>query len=263
MALKKLNRILYYLADTKEELNGIPTKINGATCFVEENKCEYKLIDGEWIEQSTSNASAGESVDLSNYAEKTYVDTKIANIKIPQVDKFISKDVVDACYRPIKFDILNLPEEAVVTYKDREIRVLCPVGTVFKKQNVGETGNPNMYYMTFRTYLPEGTKTFKEGDRGVIVDEILDDNTAGVGTDKFGRKYKDHWFALASLTNEAKNTWSYFGANSFTDSKPNAYIGWSYVIECYDENGKLIDADSIRVNLSNENCHLNIAPYYG
>ena len=58
--------------------------------------------------------------------------------------------------------------------RDREIIIVCPENAEFKQQEVGENGNPNMYYMTFTTYLPEGTVTFKEGDTGVLKDEVLD-----------------------------------------------------------------------------------------
>lgn len=105
-----------------------------------------------------------------------------------------------------------------------------------------------MYYMQFRAYAPEGAVSFKEGDRGVIIDEMytFDDDFAGV--DQYGRKYSVCWLALASFSND---TWTYYGKDSRTDK----YIGWTYVVEWYDANGVVIGSDSIRINLSNENCH--------
>ena len=44
----------------------------------------------------------------------------------------------------------------------KEIRVMCPVGTVFTQQS--GAGDPNMHYMGFYAYAPEGA-VFKEDDR--------------------------------------------------------------------------------------------------
>ena len=155
-----------------------------------------------------------------------------------------------------KYRISNVPEGTVVDYREDEIRIMCPEDAVFTQQEVGEGGNANMYYMTFTTYAPEGAVTFKEGDKGVLVDEVLDfENTAGTGVDKFGRKYKQHWFALANLNGE---TWNYFGKTSTVDK----YIGWTYIVEWYDENGNVIGADCIRINLANKGCFNTLEPSY-
>ena len=115
-----------------------------------------------------------------------------------------------------------------------------------------------MYYMGFKAYAPAGAVSFKEGDRGVIVDEMFTFDSDFAGTDIYGRNYSICWLALASYNAET-NVWTYYGANSSTEK----YIGWTYVVEWYDANNKVIGADKIRINLSNENCHFNLAPYYG
>ena len=107
-----------------------------------------------------------------------------------------------------------------------------------------------MYYMSFKAYAPEGAKYFKEGDRGVIVDELHTFKEDFSGTDEFGRNYSICWLALASF-NESTGEWTYFGKNS-TDEK---YIGWTYIVEWYDEDNFLIDTDMLRINLSNKDCH--------
>jgi hypothetical protein len=158
----------------------------------------------------------------------------------------------------VKYNISATPEGTLVNYGENEIRIMCPANAKFVKQQVGNGGNANMYYMTFTTYAPDGAVTFKEGDRGTIIDEVLDfENTAGAGVDKYGRKYKNHWFALA-MYDESSDTWTYFGKNSSV----NKYIGWNYVVEWYDANGVKFAADSIRINLSNEDCHNVSVPYY-
>jgi hypothetical protein len=111
--------------------------------------------------------------------------------------------------------------------------------------------------MSFKAYAPEGAVSFKEGDRGVIIDELhtFDEDFSGV--DEYGRKYSICWLALANYNSDT-DEWNYFGKTS-TFKK---YIGWNYIVEWYDANGMLIDSDIIKINLSNENCHYNNEPYY-
>lgn len=173
-------------------------------------------------------------------------------------ETYATIDRVENTAVQVKYNISATPEGTLVNYGEKEIRIMCPADAKFVKQQVGNGGNANMYYMTFTTYAPDGAVTFKEGDRGVIVDEVLDfENTAGTGVDKYGRKYKNHWFALA-MYDESSDTWTYFGKNSSVSK----YIGWDYVVEYYNANGVKFAADSIRINLSNEDCHNVSVPYY-
>ena len=156
-----------------------------------------------------------------------------------------------------KYEITSIPEGTLVDYREKEIRIMCPKDTKWVKQNVGATGNANMYYMGFKAYAPEGAVGFKEGDRGVIVDEYFDFSGDFAGTDEFGRNYSICWLALASY-DQSSDTWTYFGKNSSVDK----YIGWTYVVEWYNANGVVIASDCVRINLSNEDCHSSIEPYY-
>jgi len=167
------------------------------------------------------------------------------------------KNEIEILYENKRYEITETPQGTLVDYNDKEIRVMCPKDTVWTKQNVGSTGNPNMHYMGFKAYAPKGAVGFKEGDQGVIIDEMFDFSGDFAGTDKYGRNYSIVWLALASY-DSTSDTWSYFGKNSST----NKYIGWTYVVEWYDENGIVISSDSIRINLSNEDCHQAIEPYY-
>ena len=166
-------------------------------------------------------------------------------------------EMVDEIAEKIKYEIVSKPVGTLVNYSEKEIRVMCPVDTKWVKQSVGSTGNANMYYMGFRAYAPEGAVSFKEGDQGVIKDEMFTFDNEFAGTDEFGRNYSICWLALASY-DEASDTWTYFGKNS-TASK---YIGWTYVVEWYDVNGIVIASDCIRINLSNEGCHSSVEPFY-
>ena len=157
----------------------------------------------------------------------------------------------------IKFEIGNLPDGTLVKQNDFEIRIMCPTDAIFTKQTPGATGNANLYYMSFKAYAPKNAVFFKEGDRGVIIDTMytFDDDFAGI--DEYGRKYSICWLALASY-NETTEEWTYFGKNSSS----KRYIGWEYVVEWYDIEGKIINSDGIKINLSNESCHNNNEPYF-
>ena len=161
-------------------------------------------------------------------------------------------------YEARKYDISGTPVGTLVDYRDHEIRIMCPVDTKFVHQTVGSNGNPNMYYMTFKAYAPDGAVSFKEGDRGIIVDEMFTFDGPASGVDAFGRKYSVCWLALATYDPNT-DTWTYFGKNSTTSK----YIGWDYVVEWYDARGVKIGFDSVRINLSNESCHFAIQPFYG
>ena len=154
-----------------------------------------------------------------------------------------------------KYDFTALPEGTLIdNSRGKEYRIMCPADATYTKQQVGEGGNPNMYYMTFNAYAPEGAVACREGDKGEIIDEVIELKH----TDKYGRKYKPHWFALA-MYDEATDTWTYFGKNSNIAK----YIGWTYIVEWLDKDGKVINMDKIRINLSNEECHLALEPYFG
>ena len=189
------------------------------------------------------NAKIGESAANTVSAANAYTDGK--------VEAAINEHMVK------KFEITSVPEGTLVDYRDKEIRVMCPADTKWVKQSVGSTGNANMYYMAFKAYAPKGAVGFKEGDRGVIVDEMFDFNSDFAGTDEYGRNFSICWLALASY-NEASDTWTYYGKNSSEEK----FIGWDYVVEWYNAGGVIIASDCVRINLSNESCHSSTKPYY-
>ena len=234
------------LIDTYTAGNGVEIVDNNISVKIASESNGLVAVDGALsIALATKNSAGALSA-----IDKAFIDA------IPTTYATIER-VKDTAVQ-VKYDISATPEGTLVNYGEKEIRVMCPANAKFVKQNVGNGGNANMYYMTFTSYAPDGAVTFKEGDRGVFVDEILNfETTAGTGVDKYGRKYKNHWFALASY-DASTDKWTYFGKNSTTDK----YIGWDYIVEWYDENGVAISSDSIRINLSNEDCHSVIKPYY-
>ena len=163
-------------------------------------------------------------------------------------------DAIPSVYVARKYDISGTPDGTLVNYGEKEIRVMVPTDAEFAKQSVGTGGDANTYYMTFKTYAPQGAVGYKEhlGNQSDV--EILTD----LKTDEYGRGYQPTWLGVARF-DEASSTWSYYGANS-TEGK---YIGWDYRIDWFDENEAMIASDSVRINLSNEGCHSLIRPYYG
>jgi hypothetical protein len=207
---------------------------------------EYMVINGQ-IEKVGSW-----EVDLSNYVTEDSFNS-LKNL----VEGKISTSKAQAYFERVKYEIFSKPKGTLVSHRDGEIRVLCPEDTEWTKQNVGPTGNANMYYMGFRAYAPEGAVSFKEGDKGVVEDKMFTFDGEFAGTDEFGRNYSIVWLALASY-NEISGQWTYYGASS-TAKK---FIGWTYIVEWYDENGIQIDSDMVRINLANESCYNLIEPYY-
>lgn len=171
---------------------------------------------------------------------KAYVDGKVK----AAVNEHLAK----------MYEVADVPVGTLIDYSESEIRVMCPVNAVFTKQNVGEGGDANSNYMTFKTYAPcEEAVGYIEHLNGQSDSEIL----ATFSTDEYGRRYQPTWLALAKY-DEATGVWNYYGKNSSVEK----FIGWNYQIDWYNADGVMIASDSIRINLSNENCHSSIEPYY-
>ena len=166
---------------------------------------------------------------------------------------YLSEDKANAVFEQKKYEITGVPVGTLVDYREKEIRVMAPANAAWTKQSVGAGGNANYYYMTLNTYAPAKAVGYVEHIGGESDAEILTD----IKTDSYGRKYQPTWLSMASY-DEATATWTYFGAKSTVDK----YVGWDYQIDWYDADGVMIASDKIRINLSNEACHNEIAPSY-
>lgn len=160
-------------------------------------------------------------------------------------------------FEHVKYEVAHKPDSVLVDYREKEIRIMCPVGTKFEVQNSGAGADANAYYIGFKAYAPDGAVSFKEDLAEIIADNTMykfeDNEFAGV--DAYGRKYSIIWLPVARF---ADGVWTYHGANSSTKK----YVGWHYSVEWYDAAGNMIDSDCIRINLTNESCHNNIKPFY-
>ena len=262
--------ILFLDGDTDKPKIGWVDK-NGKAIILTDEKADLSKVEAELVEVNAEVDALDSSVKTLEVEVATKANVEVVNavsVKVDGLDSEIedlgttvakkADDAeVNATYEKVKYEVTNTPVGTLVDYRDKEIRVMCPANATWVKQSVGSNGNANMYYMTFKAYAPKGAVGFKEGDRGVIIDEYFDFNSSASGVDSYGRSYSVLWLALASY-NEATDTWTYFGKNSSTEK----YIGWDYIVEWYDADGIVIASDKIRINLSNEDCHFAIEPSY-
>lgn len=207
-----------------------------------------------WIDKDGKKVICqSEDVDLSG------IEAEIANIETAMAEKANAKEVDAKIAAAMgehltkKYEILDVPTGTLVDYGENEIRIMAPENSEWTLQNVGKGGDANTYYCTFKTYCPDDAVGYIEHLGNQVDKEILTD----LKTDEYGRKYQLTWLGLAKY-DETADSWTYYGANS----NENKYIGWDYQIDFFDANSVMIATDSIRINLSNENCHSAIKPYY-
>lgn len=157
----------------------------------------------------------------------------------------------------IKYEVFDKPINTQIKINDFEIRIMCPADTNWKDQQSGNSADPYSYYIGFKAYAPKGAESFKEDLAEIIADDTMyyfvDNDYAGI--DNYGRKYSIIWLPVARKEN---GEWVYHGAKS-TKRK---YIGWDYSVIWYNAEGQIISTDGIRINLSNEECHNMIEPYF-
>lgn len=221
-------------------------------------------VAGKGIEIVDGTVSV--KINESN-ANGLFVDENGVGMNLATVEKAGAMSAVDkmvlaslpSVYEKIEYKIVHAPEGTIVDYRDKEIRIMCPADTEWHLQNVGKEGNDNLFYVALYAYAPnDNIVGFKEDLAETITDETMYDfNSDFSGIDEFGRKYSVVWLPVASY-DENTDSWTYYGSMS-GNSK---YIGWHYSVDWYDASGVKVDADMIRINLSNEDCHNNIQPYY-
>lgn len=243
--------ILFLDGDTDSPKVGWVDK-NGKAVILKDEKADLTELEAEVAKKADAEEVAAEiakKADTSalsdvEAAAKAYTDGKVESA----VEAAMSEHLVK------RYVIEDVPAGTLVDYFDKEIRIMCPADAEFAKQSVGAGGNPNNYYMTFKTYAPSDDVVGYIEHLGDQADpEILTD----LKTDKYGRKYQPTWLSLAGY-DESTDTWTYHGKNSSTEK----YVGWDYQIDWYNADRVMVKSDSVRINLSNEDCHNTIEPYY-
>ena len=245
--------ILFLDENTDKPKIGWVTKDGKAVILTDEKadlsevEADVEALEAEMVNKANAEEVKAEIAKVATdtvATAKAYTDGKVESA----VEAAMSEHLVK------RYEVANVPAGTLVDYFDKEIRVMCPADAVWSKQNVGVGGDANSYYMTFKTYAPSDNAVGYIEHLGDQVDaEILTD----LKTDEYGRRYQPTWLALAKH-DESTDTWTYHGGKSTKDK----YIGWNYQIDWYDADGVMVKSDSIRINLSNEDCHSEIEPYY-
>lgn len=189
---------------------------------------------------------------LYQWNPETFQYEQLNDVEISNIDNR-NKEL----FQEKRYEVENIPNGAIVDYKESEIRILCPETTRWEFQDIGDVPNNNMYYINFKVYAPDNAVYFKKGIHGIIIDEKFDFNAPLSGIDELGRKYNICQLALAEY-NTNTSAWNYFGQNSTTSN----YIGWDYVVEWLNEYEQVIRFDHIRINLANKHCFYTGVPYY-
>ena len=170
-------------------------------------------------------------------------------------------DSVPALYESQKYEFVGLLDGARVDVNGKELRVMFDKNTKWVKP-VGEAGNRdnNKYYFGIRFFAPSDTVTgFKESDKEKITDEPLDGFDGDfAGTDQYGRKYSVVWFPAAEYHADGDN-WTYLGDQSVA----GYCVGWYHTIEWYNAEERCVGSETVRINLTNEECHNSLKSWLG
>lgn len=216
------------------------------------------------IESELATKANAEEVDakIATKADSAEVDVKIGKAvtdTVATANSYTDEQIAAAVSEHLvkKYEVSHKPEGTLVNYRDKEIRVMCKADTQWQLQNSGEGADVNAYYIGFKAYAPDNAVSFKEDLQKTIIDTKMYyfEGNDFAGVDENGRKYSIVWLPVARYDGSA---WTYYGASS----SEGKYIGWYYSVEWYDADGVMIASDCIRINLSNENCHSSIEPYY-
>lgn len=246
------------------------------------NAFDILFLDGDtdpkigWLDSEGNTVIVPNKTDLSGVeADISTLETELANkVNAEEVDTKINTAVTDSVasanaytdkkieaavdeHLTKKYEVADVPEGTLVDYRDKEIRVLCPTDTDWQLQSSGEGADANSYYIGFRAYAPDEAVSFKEDLAETIADDTMYyfEGNDFAGVDENGRKYSIVWLPVAQYDG---STWTYYGAMSSIEK----YIGWYYNVQWYNADGVMIASDCIRINLSNEDCHSSIEPYY-
>jgi len=236
--------ILFLDGDTEPKVGWIDK--NGVFRLVE-NEADFSELEA--VIATKADASDVEALE-AEVATKTNAEEVDSKIKAALGEIECAPET----YEKVKYEITDVPVGTLIDYRENEIRIMCPHDAEYHLQGVGTGGDPNTYYVTFKTYVyDDNVVGYKEHLGNAVDPEILTD----LKTDEYGRRYQPTWLGVAKY-DDATDTWTYYGVNS----NENKMIGWDYQLDLFDANGVMIASDSVRINMSNENCHYEIKPYY-
>ena len=190
-----------------------------------------------------------------NPTVQKYEKLSSGEVDLEEIKKEISD--LEAKVEKVSYEVSHSPAGTLVNKTDSEIRIMCPKDTAWSKQNSGDNADPNSYYIGFKAYAPDNAESFKESLSEILTDDTryFFTNNEFAGIDNYGRKYSIVWLPVAKYDGSA---WTYYGKQSTKER----YIGWYYTVQWYNASNVMIATDTIRINLSNEECHNNNEPYF-
>lgn len=236
--------ILFLDGDTEPKIGWIDAK--GEFRLVQ-NEADFSELEA--IIATKANAEDVETLE-AEVATKVSADEVDSKIKAALGEIECAPET----YEKVKYEITDAPDGTLVKMNENEIRICCPADAEYSLQNVGAGGDSNTYYVTFKTYVyDDNIVGYIEHLGNQVDEEILTD----LKTDEYGRRFQPSWLGVAKY-DETAGTWTYYGASSSKEKM----IGWDYQIDWYNADGVMIASDSVRINLSNEECHYAIEPYY-
>lgn len=107
MALKRISDV-YFLADTKSDLDSITHLQMGSECFVIEEACEYKITsDGKWINQNKVVSNSSTDGSNENCVTKEEMESAIAAIEIPSIEGLASEEFVENAINGIEIPSID------------------------------------------------------------------------------------------------------------------------------------------------------------
>ena len=236
----------------------VQSNIDGAVTGPEE-AIDATLVIFDGI---TGKKLGGSNVTIASVEEAIAMKHEHSNLEIlesftktqEQIEKAIDKK-----YQKVAYEVVGKPAKSIVDYREKEIRLLCAADTEWTFQNSGANANKNYYYFGLKAYAPDDAVSFKEDSKEHIEDDTMfyfeDNDFAGI--DEFGRKYSIIWLPAAAY-DSVGDVWNYYGSKSSKDK----YVGWYYTVEWYNAEGVVISSDTIRINLTNEDCHRVVEPFY-
>ncbi len=170
-----------------------------------------------------------------------------------------SEDKAKVFYDATKYDVTGLLPGCRVDMNGKEIRVMFPKGAPFVKPSGTAEGRDNdCYYFGVIAYAPSDDVTgFKESNQETITNEPLENfDGPSSGVDKYGRKYDICWFPAAKWSEG--DIWTYYG----DQSEAGLCVGWYHTIEWY-KDAECVGSETVRINLTNEQCHNSLKQSLG
>ena len=250
------------LTETKDKLAALEAALEAKAAALEAKDVALEEKDAALEAEIAALKEKDAAID-AEVAKKADAEQVAADIEQAEADAIAAanaytdklEEEVVAKYVSKKYEIAKAPIGTLVDYFDKEIRVMVPEATDFANLNNAIFGDENTRYIECRIYAPEGAVGYKVDFSGKFAEGKVEDFANTV--DEHGRAYFATVPPIAGYDAQSA-AWVYYGASSTTSH----YVGWDLKTYWYDENGVMIESDSIRINLSNEDCHFEVKPYY-